>query len=72
MGKAVLIVALFALLVYGVLVLLERYRGRRTNRGRSGRAPSPPPGRMVAPDDDPDFLRDLERRRRREQRDNPD
>jgi hypothetical protein len=64
-GKAVLIVALFALLVYGALVLLERLRSRRNNSRRPGRTPpSAPPRRMVAPDDDPDFLRDIDRRLR--------
>jgi hypothetical protein len=65
-GKAVLLVALFALVVYGVLRLLELRRARR-------RPPPPtrPTRRAVAPDDDPDFLRDLERKRRREQRDAP-
>ncbi len=72
MGKAVLIVALFALLVYGVLVLLERHRGRRSNRRGPGRTPPSTTRRSLAPDDDPDFLRDLERKRRREQRDNPE
>ena len=38
--------------------------------GRSRRGPSPaPPSRPVAPDDDPEFLRELERRRRREAQD---
>jgi hypothetical protein len=61
-GKAVLLVALFALVVYGVLRLLERRHTVRPGR------PEPPLGRPVAPDDDPDFLRDLERKRRRDQR----
>jgi hypothetical protein len=63
-GKAVLLVALFALVVYGVLRLLETRRARR----RPG-PPSRPTRRSVAPDDDLDFLRDLEQKRRREERD---
>ena len=65
MGKAVLLVALFALVVYGVLRLLEIRRARR----RPGLPPSRPTRRSVAPDDDLDFLRDLEQKRRREERD---
>jgi hypothetical protein len=67
-GKAVLLVALFALVVYGVLRLLELRGARRTPHPPP---PSRPPRRALAPDDDPDFLRELERRRRREQRDAP-
>jgi hypothetical protein len=67
-GKLLLVVALFALVVYGVLRLLESRRVRRSGPPRS----APPTRRALGPDDDPDFLRDLERRRRREQRDGPD
>jgi hypothetical protein len=63
-GKALLVVILFALVVYGVLRLLERRRSRRT---RGGPVRPAPPRRPLAPDDDPNFLRDLEQRRRREQ-----
>ena len=64
MGKAILLVALFALVVYGALRLLEVRRAWR-------RPPPPtrPVRRSIAPDDDPDFLRNLEQKRRREQRD---
>jgi hypothetical protein len=65
-GKAVLLVALFALLLYGVLRLVELRRARRRPQ-----PPTRPTRRVVAPDDDPDFLRDLEHKRRREQRDAP-
>lgn len=66
MGKAFLVVALFAVVVYLTLRLLER-------RSRPPR-PTVPPGRPLAPDDDPAFLRDLEQRRRRElrERDKPE
>ena len=57
MGKAILLVALFALVVYGVLRLFEVRRARR-------RPPPPtrPVRRSIAPDDDPEFLRNLDRR----------
>lgn len=55
-------IALFALLVYGVLRMLELRRSRRR-----GPSPLPPTRRVVGPDDDADFLRELERRRRRDQ-----
>ena len=64
MGKALLVVILFALVVYGVLRLLELRRARRSGGGPVRPAP---PRRPLAPDDDPNFLRDLEQRRRREQ-----
>ena len=65
MGKALLVVILFALVVYGALRLLELRRARR-KRGSAPVRPAPP-RRPIAPDDDPSFLRDLEQRRRREQ-----
>jgi len=65
-GKALLVVILFALVVYGALRLLELRRGRRSGGGAPIR-PAAPPRRPLAPDDDPNFLRDLEQRRRREQ-----
>ena len=66
MGKAVLLVSLFALVVYGVLRLLEMRSARRRPQ-----PPKRPTRRSIAPDDDPDFLRDLERKRRRDERDAP-
>jgi hypothetical protein len=66
MGKAVLIVALVALIIYGLLRLWERRRAAR--RPGSTQFPPPPGRRVIAPDDDVDFLRDLERRRRRERK----
>lgn len=62
-GKFLLAVVLFAAVVYGFFWLLERRR-RKTARGR----PVSRPKRVVAPDDDEDFLREIERRRRREAR----
>lgn len=59
-----LVVLLFAALTYGLIRVLERrgIAGRPTGRGRAPR-PQPRP-RPVAPDDDPDFLRDLDRKKR--------
>jgi len=72
----VLVVALFAGLVYAVLWSIERRRtggspggssggssGRPARRSPFGPANKPPP-RQVAPDDDEDFLRWLDRKRR--------
>lgn len=64
MGKALLVIIVFALVVYGALRLLELRRARRVPGGAPTRPA--PPRRPLAPDDDPDFLRDLEQRRRRE------
>jgi hypothetical protein len=69
-GKAVLVVALFAIIVYVAIRLVERRGAARSNRGLP---PAPTrPRRSVAPDDDPEFLREIERRRRREQRERQD
>ena len=54
MGKFLLAVALFAALVYGFFWLLERRRSKAA-RGR----PTARPKRVVAPDDDEDFLREI-------------
>jgi len=56
-------------LVLVVLLGLAIYLVVRTVQGRGGtpppkRAPRRPPPRPVAPDDDPDFLRDLDRKRK--------
>ncbi len=67
MGKAILVVVLFALVVYGVLRLLELRRARR----RPSTPPKRPNRRAIAPDDDIDFLRDLEQERRRKEREHP-
>jgi hypothetical protein len=60
----------FKVLVLVVLLGLAIYLVVRTVQGR-GAAPQPrprpqrrPPARPVAPDDDPDFLRDLDRKRK--------
>lgn len=71
MGKAVLLVALFALIIYGLLRLWERRQASK-RPAPSTQFPTPPTRRVVAPDDDADFLRDLERKRRKDQKSQPD
>jgi hypothetical protein len=75
-AKFVIVVLLFAGVVYALLWALER---RRAARG--GQAPGKPrPGlrrprsqpRQVAPDDDEDFLRWLERKQRKDRKKDPD
>ena len=69
MGKFLLVVIVFAALVYAVFWLIERRRGGAPSTGR--RTPPRPTPRSVAPDDDEDFLRDLNRRNRRKDQDKP-
>jgi hypothetical protein len=54
--KVLLVVALLAALVYGLVWTIERRRTVGTFRPRPKQRP-----RMVAPDDDEDFLRSLRR-----------
>jgi hypothetical protein len=69
--KFLLVVLLVAVLIY---VLTSRVMTANENRRRGGhpsqglrfRRPSGPPPRQVAPDDDEDFLRWLERKRRKD------
>ena len=63
MGKILLVIVVFAAIVYGIFWLLERRRRRKFPRPATGRAV--PRKRTLGPDDDEDFLRELERRRRR-------
>jgi hypothetical protein len=69
-GKFLLVIIIFAALVYALLWLFERRRGRGTRAGRRTSPPRPMP-RSSAPDDDEDFLRDLNRRNRRKDQDRP-
>lgn len=57
MLKILLVVLLVAVVIYGVTRLVERRGITRPTLRRQ-------PPRMVAPDDDPDFLWDLDRRKR--------
>jgi hypothetical protein len=63
-------------IVAGVLVyLLVRIIQRRGIAPASGRRASTPPlrpRRTIAPDDDPDFLRDLDRKRKHKHQDETD
>ena len=63
---------LLAAILYGMFWAIDR-RNRFGGRG-DGPGPTPPPRQPhgpVGPDDDEAFLRDLERRRRREQGEPP-
>ncbi|HWJ81934.1 MAG TPA: hypothetical protein VNS55_06845 [Nocardioides sp.] len=62
MLKFLLVVAIFAAVTYFVTRKLQEHGDTPVQR-RPAR-PSPP-ARPVAPDDDEDFLRDIDRRRRR-------
>ncbi len=60
--RFLLVVILFAVATY-LLVRLMQERGLTPQqKPKPKRKPGPPP-KMVAPDDDEDFLRDLDRRR---------
>lgn len=61
MLKILLVVLLIAVVIYGVTRLIER-------GGIKPPALRREPPRMVAPDDDPDFLWDLDRRKRHPER----
>ena len=74
MLKLLLVVAIFAAVTYLVTRMLqERGPGGGQPHGSQPRGPQPPriprpklpprPQRAVAPDDDEDFLRDLDRKR---------
>ncbi len=59
-----LVVLLFAALTYALIRVMERRGIAGRPRGK-GRNPQPRPHpRPVAPDDDADFLRDLDRKKR--------
>lgn len=57
MLKFLIVVLVIALAVYGCVMLLER------QMSGPKKPPSPGPKRPLGPDDDPDFLRELNRRR---------
>ena len=64
MLKLLLVVAVIAGIVYAIAWAIERRRAA----GAPGTKPRPrrPPTRQVAPDDDEDFLRWLDRKRRKD------
>jgi hypothetical protein len=59
--KLLLVVLLFAALTSALIRVIER---RGVSRPTIPRRPRPPQQRQVAPDDDEEFLRDLDQRRR--------
>ncbi len=76
MLKFLLVVVLFALATYAAVRFLERRgtppiaggpSGSSGARGPRASGPAQPP-RPLGPDDDPDFLRDLERKRKHPER----
>jgi hypothetical protein len=60
----VLKLLLVAILIAAVVYLTTRAIQRRGIAPAPARRPVPKQRRIIAPDDDPDFLRDLDRRRR--------
>ena len=68
MLKLLLVVVVFAAVTYAALRLMERGRasGSPTGPRRAAGGPRRPAPRPVAPDDDDDFLRDLDRKRRKD------
>jgi hypothetical protein len=75
-ARFVIVVLLFAGVVYALMWALERRRaaGGRSGGGTGGpglRKPRPQP-RQVAPDDDEDFLRWLDRKQRKDRKKDPD
>ena len=69
--KFLLVVIVLAVTIYLTVRLIERRGGRGGAFGAALKRPNRPtrPTRPLGPDDDPDFLRDLNRRKR--QRDEP-
>lgn len=67
MGKFLLLALAIAVVVYLVVRTIETkgHPFRRTRPAGGSPFTRRPPARPVAPDDDPDFLRDLNRRRPR-------
>jgi hypothetical protein len=65
-GKFLLVIIVFAALVYSLFWLIERRRGAASG----GRVVKPTP-RSLGPDDDEDFLRDLNKRNRHPDQDTP-
>ena len=70
MLKLLLVAALFALLTYAVVRAIQRRGVARSPKRKP--TPRPQPKRYLAPDDDPDFLRDLDRERKRKQPEDPE
>lgn len=60
--KFLLVVIFLAVTIYLLVRLLEQRSGRGGALGAKLRRPAPP-SRPMGPDDDPEFLRDLNRRK---------
>ena len=69
MLKVLVLVALVALAIYLVVRNVQRASGPQQGRRSFGHRP---PARPVAPDDDIDFLRDLDRKRKHKHQDETD
>jgi hypothetical protein len=69
-GKLLLVIVVLGVAIYLLVRLIELQASRRRKRGGGGGAlgklrPAPPkPSGPIGPDDDPEFLRDLNRRKR--------
>ena len=66
MLKVLLVVVVFAVATYAALRLLERRAGAGAQGPLHGPRTRRPAPRPVAPDDDEDFLRWLDRKRRKD------
>ena len=70
MGKILLVIVVIGIAIYLLVRLLELRASRRRRRGGGGgtlgrlRQVPPRPSGPIGPDDDPEFLRDLNRRKR--------
>ncbi len=71
MLKLLLVVVLFAALTYAALRVIERRGAPGSSTGRTGPRTRGPAPRPVAPDDDEDFLRWLDRKRPKDPQDPP-
>ena len=70
MGKLLLVIVVLGIAIYLVVRIVELQASRRRKRGGGGgtlgklRQMPPRPSGPIGPDDDPEFLRDLNRRKR--------
>jgi hypothetical protein len=67
--KFLLVLLLLTAAIYVVVRLSEQRSGRGGSFGARLRRPAPRPDRPLGPDDDPEFLRDLNRRKKRHEED---
>ncbi|GAA2131290.1 hypothetical protein [Nocardioides bigeumensis] len=71
--KFLLVVIVLGVLVYLVVRTVQRGGFTSPSRQRPPKPSAPPQQRrMIAPDDDPDFLRDLDRKRKHNHQDDAD